>query len=604
VRKLAEPDGLVRAEVQGGGRRFRALLLLVKQGLLAPDAAIPTVPNEKQITTQISLAENVQREALHPLDEYRAFADMLAKGKTEEDIAAHNRCTVNIVKQRLRLASASPVLLKAFEDEKITLATLMAFCVTDNHGRQEQVWKDIKGQSYHHAHSIKQRLMEDTVPTHDKRVKFVGLKAYEKAGGLVERDLFDEDHQGYIKDVDLLNQLVQAKLDRAAEKVKAQGWGWAMAAPTIAYEATSEFEQLTAENEERTQEEEERLQALEAERSEIQETPKAERSKKQITRLEDINAEIDALENPEPIFKPEDIARAGATLEIDSDGKLHVEYGYLKPEDVVVAEPATEASATGAAVTADRAEEEADSKLPDSLVTDLTTYRTASLQAALAEKPDVAFVATLHAMTLSAFNLFSSESCLQIRADTGFPNHAEGLKEYGPMMAMIDQRKAWGARLPRESLKLWEDITAMSHEERMQLLAFLAASTLNVVVQKHDKRSSQVNHSQLLAAALGYDIRTDWKPTAENFFNRVTKAAILAAVTEARDEKTSNLISHCKKQGMALEAERLVDGTGWIPMPMRTEAAVVGDEGDLGSEDELPDFLQSDDPAADLVAAA
>lgn len=322
VRKLAEAEGIVTHEVQGGGRRFRALQLLVQQKELAEDTPIPTVPNEKQIAAQISLAENVQREALNPIDEYRAYAAMKEQGKSEEDIAAANRVSVHVVKQRLRLGTASPVLHKAFLDEKLTLSNLMAFCVTDDKERQEQVWKELKSQSYLNTWTIKQKLMENTVPTSDRRVKFVGLKAYENAGGRVEPDLFAEDHASYILDVALLNQLAQAKLDRAAEKVKAQGWAWAMTGVDIPYETTSAFGQITAENEERTEQEEEQLQALEAERDQIRETPKDERSKKQVKRLEDLNAEIDALENPEPIYNPEDMARAGATVEIDSSGKL------------------------------------------------------------------------------------------------------------------------------------------------------------------------------------------------------------------------------------------------------------------------------------------
>lgn len=590
VRKLAEAEGIVTHEVQGGGRRFRALQLLVQQKELAEDTPIPTVPNEKQIAAQISLAENVQREALNPIDEYRAYAAMKEQGKSEEDIAAANRVSVHVVKQRLRLGTASPVLHKAFLDEKLTLSNLMAFCVTDDKERQEQVWKELKSQSYLNTWTIKQKLMENTVPTSDRRVKFVGLKAYENAGGRVEPDLFAEDHASYILDVALLNQLAQAKLDRAAEKVKAQGWAWAMTGVDIPYETTSAFGQITAENEERTEQEEEQLQALEAERDQIRETPKDERSKKQVKRLEDLNAEIDALENPEPIYNPEDMARAGATVEIDSSGKLNVTYGYLKPDDVSAEEPSVGADAPSA--TGEEAEEEEGAaKIPDSLVTNLTIHRTASLQAALAEKPDVAFVAVIHAMAVSSLNMFGSESCLQIRAVTDFPSHIDGLKEFGPMKAMIEQRKAWAARLPSDSIKLWEAIEAMPRKEQMQLLAFLAATTVNVVVQKHDNRSRQVNHSQVLAEALKYDIRKDWKPTAENFFSRVAKATILASVAEARDEKTANLISHCKKAAMATEAERLVDGTGWLPQPMRAEDPAIDDEADTSEEEAaLSDF--------------
>lgn len=606
VRALAEPEGDVTHEVQGGGRRFRALQLLVKQKALAPDAPIPCIVNENAIAAQISLAENITREALHPLDEFRAFAEMSAKGKAEDEIAQAFRVSVHIVRQRLRMGTASPVIQKAFQDGKMTLQTLMAFCVTDNHERQERVWKEVKNQNFLNSHSIKHMLTEETVAANDRRVRFVGLDAYVKAGGIVDKDLFDLDHEGYLRDVDLLNQLVQAKLDREAERLTAQGWKWAKTGLSIPYADTCDLEQLSADNEELTEEQEQQLEALETERDTLQEIDDDKRTKKQAKRLEAVEAEIEAIENREPLFSPEDMARAGVTIEIGNDGRPVIEYGYIKPEDAAADDSESVSAAVADTSAATESEDEGVAKLPDSLVTSLTIQRTACFQAALSANPEVAFLATLHALALSAFYQYGSSSCLQITGSTGFPRNDDSLKDFAPMKFMADQRKAWTARLPRESAKLWDALKGMPREEHMQLLAFLAASTINVVVQKHDTRLSQVQHSHVLADSLGYDIRKDWTPTAENCFGRVTKATMLAAVTEARDERTAELISHLKKQPMALEAQRLVDGTGWIPEPMRAEEPIPQDvEDDIDDTDaDLPDFLQGDGEADGAAATA
>jgi ParB family chromosome partitioning protein len=607
VRALAEPDGNITHEVQGGGRRFRALQLLVKQKALASDAPIPCIVNETAIAAQISLAENVTREALHPLDEYRAFAAMVSKGKTEDEIAQANRVSVHIVRQRLRMGTASPVIQKAFEDGKMTLQTLMAFCVTDNHARQELVWKDAKAWSYVDARSIKQKLMEDSVSANDKRVRFVGLDVYVKAGGVVDKDLFDLDHEGYLRDVDLLNQLVQAKLDREAQKLTAKGWKWAKTGVSIPYADTCDLEQLSADNEELTEEQEQQLEALEAERYELQDIDDDKRSKKQTKRLEAVEAEIEAIENREPVFSAEDMARAGVTIEIDHNGKPVIEYGYVKTEDTPTVEGQGENDASIDANTAStESEDDGIAKLPDSLVTSLTIQRTACFQAALSANPEIAFLATLHALALSAFYHYGSSSCLQITGSTSFPKDDDSLKDFAPMKAMADQRKAWTAQLPRESAKLWDALKVMPREEQMQLLAFLAASTINVVVQKHEARHGQVQHSHILADALGYDIRKDWAPTSENFFGRVPKATILASVTEARDERTAERMSHLKKIPMAAEAQRLTEGTGWIPEPMRAEQPrPLEAEDDIDdTEADLPDFLQADGAADEATATA
>lgn len=76
-----------------------------------------------------SLAENVQRAPLHPLDQFRAFQAMRDKGRSKEEIAAAFFVAPGVVRQRLKLAAVSPVLLEAYAGEAMTLDQLMAFTV-------------------------------------------------------------------------------------------------------------------------------------------------------------------------------------------------------------------------------------------------------------------------------------------------------------------------------------------------------------------------------------------------------------------------------------------------------------------------------------------
>src|SRR5690242_19733210 len=134
-------------EVPAGGRRFRALELLVKQKRLAKIAPVPCVVRKRDdevLSEEVSLVENIDRAPLHPLDQFRAFQDMRVKGKSEEEIAAALFVPVQVVKQRLRLAAASPTLLDVYAEDGMTLDQLMAFTVSDDHARQEQVWEAIK----------------------------------------------------------------------------------------------------------------------------------------------------------------------------------------------------------------------------------------------------------------------------------------------------------------------------------------------------------------------------------------------------------------------------------------------------------------------------
>ncbi len=131
VRPVLNADGAETGifEVPAGGRRFRALELLVKQKRLAKTAPVPCVVRDAStniLAEDDSLAENVQRVPLHPLDQFRAFRDMRQKGMSEEDIAAAFFVGVNVVKQRLRLAAVSEKLLDIYAEDGMSLEQLMA----------------------------------------------------------------------------------------------------------------------------------------------------------------------------------------------------------------------------------------------------------------------------------------------------------------------------------------------------------------------------------------------------------------------------------------------------------------------------------------------
>ncbi len=110
VRAVVDDAGVETGmyEIPAGGRRYRALDLLVKQKRLAKTAPIPCVVRTDGIAEEDSLAENIQRAPLHPLDQFRAFLALREKGQSEEEIAAASSSSVAVVKQRLRLASVSP----------------------------------------------------------------------------------------------------------------------------------------------------------------------------------------------------------------------------------------------------------------------------------------------------------------------------------------------------------------------------------------------------------------------------------------------------------------------------------------------------------------
>ena len=244
VRPVLDGDGKETGmfEVPAGGRRYRALELLIKQKRLAKTAPVPCVVGNAQsdiLIDEVSLVENIDRAPLHPLDQFRAFQAMRDKGMGEEAIAAAFFVGANVVKQRLRLASVSPKLLDVYAEDGMTLEQLMAFTVSPDHARQEQAWELIRNGWQKEPWQIRRMLTETSVPASDKRAVFVGIDAYEAAGGVVLRDLFEEDEGGWLQDVGLLDRLTAEKLKAAADEIAAEGWKWVEAAVNLPYGAAT-----------------------------------------------------------------------------------------------------------------------------------------------------------------------------------------------------------------------------------------------------------------------------------------------------------------------------------------------------------------------------
>jgi ParB family chromosome partitioning protein len=191
VRPVLDADGAETGmfEVPAGGRRFRALELLVKQKRMNKTQPVPCIVRTDGIAEEDSLAENVQRAALHPLDQFRAFHILREKGLSEEEIAARFFVNPTVVKQRLKLAAVSQKLLDVYAEDGMTLEQLMAFTVTNDQRRQEQVWEALARSYNKEPFYIRRQLTEGAVRAVDKRAQFVGVDAYEAAGGAVMRDL-------------------------------------------------------------------------------------------------------------------------------------------------------------------------------------------------------------------------------------------------------------------------------------------------------------------------------------------------------------------------------------------------------------------------------
>jgi ParB family chromosome partitioning protein len=628
VRAMRDAEGQETGmfEVPAGGRRFRALELLVKQKRMTKTQPVPCVVRTNGLAEEDSLAENVQREALHPLDQFRAFQTLREKGLSEEEIAARFFVNPTVVKQRLKLAAVSDKLLGIYAEDGMTLEQLMAFTVTNDHARQEQVWEAIANACNTEPYYIRRQLTEGAVRAADKRAQFVGVDTYECAGGIVMRDLFEHDDGGWLQDAALLDRLVIERLQAEAETLRAEGWKWIVVAPDFPFGHTAGLRRLHGQIVELSDDERTSHDALTAEYDRLEEQySEADELPAEIDlRLGDIETALTAFERP-VVYDPAEIARAGGFVSIDGDGDLRIERGYVRSEDEPPVDPVegtdgdalvaplangpiqrtviTVAGSGPPAPETEAEEEDGLKPLSERLVTELTAHRTLALRDALANDPGTAFAAVLHTLCLGAFYRMVSGTCLEISAkSTGFTIQAPGLVDSASAKVIEARHQQWAKQLPKDEGDLWETVAALDGDSQMALFAHCASLTVNAMHEPFNRSPRRLAHADTLARAVNLDMAAaGWRPTVDNYLGRVPKARILEAVRAAKGEASAQLIDHLRKPEMAKEAERLLGGTGWLPEPLLTpEPQSAEVEGDAGAET-LPAFLADgeDDDAGD-----
>ncbi|MQW87812.1 ParB/RepB/Spo0J family partition protein [Sinorhizobium saheli] len=648
VRPVLDADGQETGmfEVPAGGRRYQALAILVKQKRLAKTAPVPCVVGDAAsgiLMEEISFAENDERVPPHPLDQYRAFQTMCDKGMTEEDIAAAFLIDVNVVKQRLRLASISPVLLDIYAEDGIELKQLMAFTVSQDHTRQEQVWAAIKDGWQKEPWQIRRMLTETAVRASDKRAVFVGIDAYEAAGGYVLRDLFEDDNGGWLQDPVLLDRLVGEKLKTIAEDIAGDGWKWVEIAANFPYGYNDGLRELVGTTADLTDEERAAREALRDEHDRLEaEYAEADDLPDEIDqRLGEIEQALDAFEQRPATYDPAEIARAGVFVSIDRDGDLVVDRGYVRPQDEAPVaidgeesndDPDDVASEVGANATIQRAvitvggqpaepeeddEEDVIKPLPERLVIELTAHRSLALRDAVGANPHVALTAFLHKLVRDTFQR-TSTSGASLQASVNhvfFREQGKDLADAPYARSVTQRHEDWNADIPADDDALWDWLAVLDDTSRLALLAHCVAYGVNALYERPNPHSAtgisqaaldrRMAEADRLARSTGLDmVDAGFRPTVENYLGRVTKPRILAAVREGAGERAAQLVAHLKKGDMAVEAERLLADTGWLPEPLRLgdldgDQVMTQTDADGGDDTALPDFLAVDDDEED-----
>jgi ParB family chromosome partitioning protein len=143
-------------------------------------------------------------------------------------------------------------------------------------------------------------------------------------------------------------------------RIAAEGWKWIETAVDFPYGHTFGHRPLDGVAAETTADDEARIEALREEADRLEdEWAGAEDIPDEISaRIDAIDEEIAPLVSKPLIYDPEDVAIAGTFVSIDVDGSLHIERGFVRPEDEPQ-EPAEEGAAESEGASGDRSQQTA-----------------------------------------------------------------------------------------------------------------------------------------------------------------------------------------------------------------------------------------------------
>ncbi|PPT94107.1 chromosome partitioning protein ParB [Xanthomonas arboricola pv. arracaciae] len=609
---IAAADG-EHYEVVAGGRRLAALKLLAKKRRLSKEWEVPCLLVADGTARTASLTENVQREDMHPADQFEAFAALVAEGRPIEDIAADFSVSPLVVQRRLKLANVSPRLLADYRAEAVTLDQLMALAITDDHASQEAAFYDAPTWQRQPS-ALRDRLTEREIDAYrHPLVRFVGLDTYEAAGGGIRRDLFAEGDTGvYLTDAALLERLAQDKLAGIASEVKAEGWAWVDATPAVTHADLHAFQRAPRERREPTKREAQRIEklqtklhALAAAVDDALDTDDEEKADALQEEGEALGEQLQALEDSLQDYGATVKAAAGAIVTIDRNGEAVIHHGLMREAEAKALRTLERLrqgfGSEGEAGNDDEGEDGEQPKtaaMSDRLAQRLSAHRTAALQVEVARHPQAALAAVVHGMVQAVLQDSHYGHDLPLGVRLNVQDRLEGMAPDWPespaAVALRELQQVAGEALPQDSADLFAALLAKPQDELVRLLAVCVAVTVDVVTP----RATQQQSGAELAQAVGLDMAAWWKPTNEGYFRHVPKAAILQAVGEYAPEHVTRL-AKLKKADIASEAERLADGTGWMPAIFKAEGPEAAPE-----ETQAQDAPEGADAVADEPAEA
>ena len=510
---------------------------------------------------------------------------------TVEDVARRFGLTVRFVEGRLRLATLAPVVFEALASGQITLDIAKAFGATSDQEIQARVFEQVSSAYYApNPDSIRRMVLSGTVRGSDPRARLVGRDAYIAAGGRIERELFDDDDSESWVDVALLESLAAAKMEEQAKALAAeQGLAWVKPTldPYASHDLVEGLVRLPAEPAPLTEAELARLDELDASYDEhaaiLEDEDSAEDA---VTAAE---AAIDAIEREcqeirarPPVIAAELKAEAGMILVLSRDGTPVLQPVFYGERQ---AEPA-EADSGIEVVAGEEGSDKRRTTLSKRLVDELAMQRRDVLALHVASDPGLALDIMVFTLADADTHDWRSRAATRLRAPlpTG-PIIGFEAKDAPASSALAELRsnldESW--RAGTDATSRFDLFRALSDDSRAAWLGYVVARSLEAGLNMTGER--QLPFQDHLGSLIGIDIAQWWRPTAANYFDRVSKQVILDALTDVGGLELSSRFASVKKGDLAMSAERVFAGTyitevevrekalAWVPEVMRFASA-------------------------------
>lgn len=573
-------------EVDAGGRRLAALKKLARDKVIPKDHPVPchvVLPEEGR---EVSLTENIHRVGMDAIDEVDAFSALVAEGLTPDQVAHRFGVTRRHVDQRLALAGLSPKIKAAWKRGDVTLEAARAFCLVDDHGQQEAVFRTL-GRPITHAGSVRARLMEGRMKISDQLAVFVGLEAYELAGGKILRDLFDID-AAFIDNPALLTKLAEDKLELSKARWLGEGWSWVefhlgdgRASGFATTRLHPQWRDPTADEQaelDRISSEIEKLDS-ELDSDGVEDDPRW-------SQRDDLEAAFETIRQAGRCWLPEAKQVAGVVLSLAHDGAVQATEGLVRTEDQKRAQAFLKKQRAGqdddAQVDGEDDQPARVSKLPKAVNRDLTLVRTQAIRLALAGDPDVALALCVASMAARAQHIGEMPGV----AISAHDHSVEDLPE------LQDMRARFAGELPDNAPAVLDWTLELSRDRLLAVLAVLVSGAVDLAHEDTSPADLQKQAvADRLAQHLDVDMRQFWTAGID-FWARLPKASLLEAYAEApgmadrsqraRDE-TLKSVAKLRKDDLAARVSAVFEGTSYLPdiliTPIAAGALALTDKG-------------------------